>query len=378
MADKSISELTQATEVTDSDLFVLQQGNVAKKLSGSTLKNYVVLDVVSAEAQTLPAGSDATANYDKANKTLQIGVPTGLTGPTGPQGVQGEQGPQGATGATGPQGPAGPANVLTIGSVTSGEVASATIIGESPNQVLNLVLKQGEKGDSGVYVGTGDMPEGYNVQIDPSGSGGEIVTAESIQSALGYTPANSADLANKLTAPSTAAVGQIFQIKSINEDGSLVLEAVDMPSGESDKPFELIETITLDENVAQIVRNTEPDGTPYNFCKMMVRVKIPASTVFTAGFASELIADTFYFYGPFSESTQYICQNILLLEIRNGRVFGNMTESVGSGHTASSYRGTVNLSGNLIKDAIDVFRMKTYASSGIPSGVEVSIYGVRK
>ena len=200
MADKSISELTQATEVTDSDLFVLQQGNVAKKLSGSTLKNYVVLDVVSAEAQTLPAGSDATANYDKANKTLKIGVPTGLTGSTGPKGatgpantlkigtvtsgseagatitgtapnqtlnlvlpkgdkgdtgptgsqgprgVQGERGPQGATGQ---QGPAGPANVLTIGSVTSGSVASATITGEAPNQTLNFVLEKGDKGDTG-------------------------------------------------------------------------------------------------------------------------------------------------------------------------------------------------------------------------------------
>lgn len=211
----------------------------------------------------------------------------------------------------------------------------------------------------------------------PAGSDANV-TADNIESALGYTPADSADVAGKLTAPSTAAVGQIFRVASINEDGSLTLEAVDMPSGESDKPFELIDTITLDENVAQIVRNTEPDGTPYNFCKMMVRVKVPASTVFTAGFASELIADTFYFYGPFSESTQYICQIILLLEIRNGRVFGNMTESVGSGHTASSYRGTVNLSGNLIKNTIDVFRMKTYSSSGIPSGVEISIYGVRK
>ena len=104
MADKSISELTQATEVTDSDLFVLQQGNVAKKLSGSTLKNYVVLDVVSAEAQTLPAGSDATANYDKANKTLQIGVPAGSTGATGPQGPKGDTGPAGPKGDKGDKG----------------------------------------------------------------------------------------------------------------------------------------------------------------------------------------------------------------------------------------------------------------------------------
>ena len=136
MADKAISELTQATEVIDSDLFVLQQGNVAKKLSGSTLKNYVVLDVVSAEAQTLPAGSDATANYDKANKTLKIGVPTGLTG------------------ATGPQGATGPANTIKIGTVTSGSEAGATITGTAPNQTLNLVLPKGDKGDNTPVKGT--------------------------------------------------------------------------------------------------------------------------------------------------------------------------------------------------------------------------------
>ena len=97
----------------------------------------------------------------------------------------------GAQGTKGDPGDTGPANTLTIGTVTSGIEASATITGESPNQVLNLVLKKGDKGDSGVYVGAGDMPEGYNVQIDPSGSGDEIVTAESIESALGYTPADS-------------------------------------------------------------------------------------------------------------------------------------------------------------------------------------------
>lgn len=42
------------------------------------------------------------------------------------------------------RGAIGPANVLTIGSVTSGEVASATITGEAPNQTLNLVLEKGD------------------------------------------------------------------------------------------------------------------------------------------------------------------------------------------------------------------------------------------
>ena len=48
-----------------------------------------------------------------------------------------DQGPQGIKGDTGAT---GPANVLSIGSVTGGATASATITGTTPSQVLNLVL----------------------------------------------------------------------------------------------------------------------------------------------------------------------------------------------------------------------------------------------
>ena len=54
-----------------------------------------------------------------------------------------------SVGAQGPRGDVGPANTLTIGTVISGIEASATITGEAPNQVLNLVLKQGDKGNPG-------------------------------------------------------------------------------------------------------------------------------------------------------------------------------------------------------------------------------------
>lgn len=131
MADKAISDLTQATQITNEDLFVLQQGGTAKKLKGATLLDFVTLNVVSVTVTTLPAGSSATATYDKSTGTLALGIPQGSKGDTG------------ATGAT------GPANVLTIGSVTSGKVASATITGEAPNQMLNLVLEKGDKGEQG-------------------------------------------------------------------------------------------------------------------------------------------------------------------------------------------------------------------------------------
>lgn len=206
IVDKAISDLTQAVQITNEDLFVLEQGGTAKKLKGATLLDYVTLSVVSVTVTTLPAGSSATATYDKSTGTLALGIPqgpkgdtgaTGATGATGPQGEQGVQGETGATGATGPQGPkgetgprgpqgeqgpqgktgpqgpAGPANVLTIGSVTSGKVASATITGEAPNQVLNLVLEKGDKGETGEKGATGDTgPKGEQGIRGPQGNPG--------------------------------------------------------------------------------------------------------------------------------------------------------------------------------------------------------------
>jgi hypothetical protein len=131
MADKAISDLIQALQITGEDLFVLEQNGEAKKLKGKTLLDFITLDVVSVTVTTLPAGSSAMATYDTSTNTLALGIP------------QGKKGDTGATGAT------GPANVLTIGSVTSGSEAGATIAGTAPNQTLNLVLPKGDKGEIG-------------------------------------------------------------------------------------------------------------------------------------------------------------------------------------------------------------------------------------
>lgn len=155
MADKAISDLTQALQITEEDLFVLQQGGIAKSLKGKTLLKFVTLSVVNVTVTTLPAGSSATATYDKSTGTLALGIP------------------QGDKGATGLQGPAGPANALTIGSVTSGKVASATITGEAPNQVLNLVLEKGDKGETGDKGATGATgPQGEQGIQGPQGNPG--------------------------------------------------------------------------------------------------------------------------------------------------------------------------------------------------------------
>ena len=60
-------------------------------------------------------------------------------------------GPKGDKGDTGA---AGPANNLTMGTVTTGNpgtAAGASITGTAPNQVLNLLIPQGPKGETGSY-----------------------------------------------------------------------------------------------------------------------------------------------------------------------------------------------------------------------------------
>lgn len=180
--------------------------------------------------------------------------PQGPKGDTGAKGEKGDRGEKGDTGATGAKGDKGDPGA-------TGPQGITPTIGENENWYLGNVDtgkpsrgRQGEKGekgdtgakgengDSGVYVGAGDMPEGYNVQIDPSGSGDEIVTAESIESALGYTPADSnevgqikEDLSAKLDKPSTApAVGKILKVTAVNEDGTFTCEWADDNGGAVD------------------------------------------------------------------------------------------------------------------------------------------------
>lgn len=137
------------------------------------------------------ASAGATITGTSPNQTLNLVLPAGATGAQGPQGIPGATGPAntlsigtvangasagatltgtapnqtlnlvlpaGATGAAGPQGATGatgPANTLTIGTVTNGATAAATLTGSAPNQTLNLVLPAGAQGVAGPQGATG-------------------------------------------------------------------------------------------------------------------------------------------------------------------------------------------------------------------------------
>lgn len=174
MADKQISELTQATQITDVDLFVLEQDGTAKKLTGATLLDFVTLSVVNVTVTTLPAGSQATAVYNKATGVLALGIP---------QGDKGETGETGATGATGPAGPQGETPNIQIGKVSTlptGMSANASITGTTENPLLNLGLPKGDKGSMWYVQARNPISAGVNVRLGDiwSNSNGYVYRAE--------------------------------------------------------------------------------------------------------------------------------------------------------------------------------------------------------
>ncbi len=90
-------------------------------------------------------------------------------------------------GEKGDKGDKGDSNILTIGTVEKGEEASASITGDSPNQVLNLVLPKGDKGDQGIQGIQGIQGEkGDTGEQGPKGDKGDI-------GETGYTPVKGTD-----------------------------------------------------------------------------------------------------------------------------------------------------------------------------------------
>ena len=115
-----------------------------------------------------PAGYSPIANVSKTGNVTTITI-TDEDGTTTAQILDGTDGQNGQN------------NTLTIGTVTSGTNPSATITGQSPSQVLNLVLPKGDTGATGqsgqdgvtptVSVGTTTtLPAGSPATVTQDGS----------------------------------------------------------------------------------------------------------------------------------------------------------------------------------------------------------------
>lgn len=134
-------------------------------------------------------GADGTMTFEELTPEQKASLKgdKGDKGEQGVQGIQGVKGDKGDTGASGKDGSAGVGiktvtqtttstadggnNVITV-TKTDGTTSTFTV----KNGSKGSTGAKGDTGNSGVYLGSGDMPADCNVQIDPEGEALDLST----------------------------------------------------------------------------------------------------------------------------------------------------------------------------------------------------------
>lgn len=192
---------------------------------------WIVVQLKSGPANVLTIGT-VTTGEPGTNALVEITgeAPNQTVNFTIPRGQQGQQGSAGADGADGADGEPGPANTLTIGTVTTGEPgtqAAATITGESPNQVLNLTIPRGETGAQGpAGSGTGDML----ISVYDKDKNGKVDAADTADSIGDTTAAQVADAVSKAHEHSNKTTLDKFA----EQDGALTFNGEPVGGGTAD------------------------------------------------------------------------------------------------------------------------------------------------
>lgn len=164
---------------------------------------------MTATAETLPAGSSATASY--ADGVLTFGIPKGDTGPAGPQGIRGEAGPQGIQGERGPQGPQG----------ETGETGATGATG--PQGPQGIQGERGPKGDTGATGPVGPQgPKGDTGATGPQGPKGDTgdVSQAQLDAAVSDLKSDLSDISEP-----TANLFDVSKVKGgyISSVGALII-----------------------------------------------------------------------------------------------------------------------------------------------------------
>ena len=284
MADKQIAELIEATTIADVDLFVLEQDGTAKKLKGATLLDFLTLDVMSVSATTLPAGSQATAVYDKATGALTLGIPQGDKGATGDTGPEGKQGPKGEAGATGPQGEPGPpgkdgvtpeiveGELVEVPSAGGGTDISLGITGATVGQIAKITAVDTDGKPTAWEAVNDRLPN-----VSPSDVGKALSVEQIGEFEYGYGFTDMPDINTFIPLGITdASPGQFARIKFVDDLGQpTAWEAVDMGGG--GETWELINEVTLSEDSMAVVFDKDKSGAAFALRKFLVNGKTKGS-----------------------------------------------------------------------------------------------------
>lgn len=133
----------------------------------------------------------------------------------------------------------------------------------------------GIKADAATAEDTQVVRIGTDGKLRTKPTGGSSITVDSELSPISVNPVQNkivtAALAGKITAPTTAAVGQIIKVKSVDGTGKPTeWEAVDLPSGGGGGTYRLVSDTTLSEAVETITISQDKDGNAFELTDCLV------------------------------------------------------------------------------------------------------------
>lgn len=135
--------------------------------------------------------------------------------------------------------------------------------------------------------------------------------------------------------------------------------------------FEMIEEIILAEDTDVIFRDTEPDGTPYNFSKVFIElpqnIENPVNEMRAYNKNNEQIF-FIYRYGSSNSYLPYIYTNL----ISKYFCYGTFSLMAGNG---SIYDSKVGFKSHLIRGGLEIASLRIYIK--MRAGSVIKIYGVR-
>lgn len=279
------------------------------------------------------------------------------------------------------QGAANAGKVLVINK--SGDVVPGTASsgggGADGKSAYEIAVENGFEGDEKAWLASLKGKDGITPTVGSNGNW-YLGTTDTGQPSRGERgPAGKDGAGLDVTG---ASVGQLVKIAAVDADGTPTAWApVDMPA---DRRYELIETITINEDMSAIERTAEPDGTAYNFHSMALRVTFPTSKAGSKveGFRVKAFVDPTtptISAEAFRTFTLNQYTNILttLVESHYGLYYIQLSDVTSNRGHVGAYPTLIS-SDYLFGTGIYGLTVITALSAQLYAGTVVEIYGVRQ
>lgn len=224
-----------------------------------------------AEAESVAYGEPATAEYDGKTGTMHFGIPEGRPGRDGTDGKDGAPGVKGDKGDPGEQGPKGDPG--SDASVTAENIETA--LGYAPVRDVQVA------GSSVLDGGVANVPIAQtwvNGSIHPGVSAPSVAHGLYISDNLiKIYPAEIDNIVRRVLDRPITPTNLDYAVKAAMCDGKgAAWTSAEQAAARSrmglDRSYELIEEIVFDEDASKLERTMAPNGTPYSFTAMKVQI----------------------------------------------------------------------------------------------------------